>query len=171
MILICLSYLTVFSYSALAGSSLVTLSSEATAAAGELRTGQAVSHGHAASLFVFPAAYQVSLWLWRNEGKNPFPGRRCLLAGIQVSDAGEGKELSRVTNSAFSREIFTAVLARDRTWKTPPTPLFPFLSFHFTFLFFSLSFFSFLFFLSFSLSRTIILYLTFLIWAFWSFGP
>ena len=173
MILICLSYLTVFSNSALAGSSLVTLSSVATATARALRTRQAVSYGDAASLFVFPAVYQVSLWLWRNESKNSFHDGRCLLAGIQLSDAGEGKELSRVTNSAFSREIFTAVLARYSTWKTPPTPLFPFLSFHFTFLFFSLSFFSFLFFFfffSFSLSRTIILYLTFLIWAFWSFG-
>lgn len=142
MILICLSYLIVFNNSALAGSSLVTLSSAATAAARALRTGQAVSYGDAASVFVFPAVYQVSLWLWRNEGKNSFHDRRCLLAGIHLSDTGEGK-LSRVTNSAFSREIFTAVLARYSTWKTPPVPLFPFLSFHFTFLFFSFSFFSF----------------------------
>ena len=120
MILICLSYLTVFSNSALAGSSLVTLSSVATAAARVLMTGQAVSYGDAASLFVFPAVYQVSLWLWRNESKNSFHDGRCLLAGIQLSDAGEGKELSRVTNSAFSRKYLQPCWQGIVPEKLPP---------------------------------------------------
>ena len=122
------------------------------------------------SLFVFPAVYQVSLWLCRNEGKNSFHDGRCLLAGTQLSDTGEGKVLSRLSNSAFSREIFTAVLPCYSTWKTSLSLSLPFPFLSLSLLIF-LSFLLFLFIIcfSFSLSRTIILYLSFLIWAFWIF--
>lgn len=73
------------------------------------------------SLFMFPALYQISLWLCRSEGKNTFHDGRCLLAGTQSSDPGERINFSRFTKSiSWEKNLYLC-------WQLS----FPFLSFPF----------------------------------------
>lgn len=96
------------------------------------------------SLFMFPALYQISLWLCRSEGKNTFHDGRCLLAGTQSSDPGERINFSRFTKSILLREKFISVLATFFSFPfisfLPPLPFALWFLSTFLFFFFLISF-------------------------------